>query len=163
MALIVLSCTSSQPWQDTVRSFTASERWKGRLSARFDSDLAKRSFKNAWQSLCSETSKFFSTPTLHPSAFSFLLLLKASKQRDDIQCSFLITWLAVMHICQDCVILWSFPRPQCLYSWRKWSLSSLRDCNLLQLGCAANPHVMEKEDVKKKGLNYNGLQTFSTL
>lgn len=41
----MLSCTSSQPWKDTVRSFTSSERWKGRLSAPFDSDLARQSLR----------------------------------------------------------------------------------------------------------------------
>lgn len=75
---MVLSCTSSQRLQDTVHSFTGRERWKGRQPPHSDSDLAKQSLKNAWQSLL-----------WNPTVLIHLSSIK-SKQAGEICSSFLV-------------------------------------------------------------------------
>lgn len=89
MAFTVLSCTSSQPWQDTVRSFTASGRWKGRLSARFDSDLAKTKSKECLAKFVFWNLKSSSAP--FPPSLVLLCLFKASERGESVQCWLLIT------------------------------------------------------------------------
>lgn len=65
--------TSSQPWQETVRSFTASQRWKQRLAALFDSNLAKGSWEHVRQWV-----RVRVTPTFH--YYYYFFFIKKNKK-----------------------------------------------------------------------------------